>query len=67
MNPASESSESRSATSSAGNESWMSCQCVRVAAMLASPKPYLSQIEHGLRAPSEAVLETTAATLCLSP
>jgi transcriptional regulator with XRE-family HTH domain len=29
--------------------------------------PYLSQIEHGLRAPSEAVLETIAATLGVPP
>ena len=35
----------------------------QVAAMAGISNPYLSQIEHGLRAPSEAVLETIAATL----
>jgi transcriptional regulator with XRE-family HTH domain len=29
--------------------------------------PYFSQIEHGLRAPSEAVLDGIAATLGVSP
>jgi transcriptional regulator with XRE-family HTH domain len=35
----------------------------QVAAMAGISNPYLSQIEHGLRAPSAAVLETIAATL----
>ena len=39
----------------------------QVAAMAGISNPYLSQIEHGLRAPSEAVLETIAATLGVSP
>jgi transcriptional regulator with XRE-family HTH domain len=38
----------------------------QVAAMAGISNPYLSQIEHGLRAPSEAVLDTIAATLGLS-
>jgi transcriptional regulator with XRE-family HTH domain len=39
----------------------------QVAAMAGISNPYLSQIEHGLRAPSEAVLETIAATLGVAP
>jgi transcriptional regulator with XRE-family HTH domain len=39
----------------------------QVAAMAGISNPYLSQIEHGLRAPSEAVLDTIAATLGISP
>jgi len=39
----------------------------QVAAMSGISNPYLSQIEHGLRAPSEAVLDTIAATLGISP
>ncbi|HET8916232.1 MAG TPA: helix-turn-helix domain-containing protein [Propionibacteriaceae bacterium] len=39
----------------------------QVAAMAGISNPYLSQIEHGLRAPSEAVLETIAATLGVPP
>jgi transcriptional regulator with XRE-family HTH domain len=39
----------------------------QVAAMAGISNPYLSQIEHGLRAPSEAVLDTLAATLGVSP
>jgi transcriptional regulator with XRE-family HTH domain len=39
----------------------------QVAAMAGISNPYLSQIEHGLRAPSEAVLDTIAATLGVSP
>jgi len=35
----------------------------QVAAMAGISNPYLSQIEHGLRAPSADVLETIAATL----
>jgi transcriptional regulator with XRE-family HTH domain len=35
----------------------------QVAAMAGISNPYLSQIEHGLRAPSAAVLDTIAATL----
>jgi transcriptional regulator with XRE-family HTH domain len=35
----------------------------QVAAMAGISNPYLSQIEHGLRAPSAAVLKTIAATL----
>jgi transcriptional regulator with XRE-family HTH domain len=38
----------------------------QVAAMAGISNPYLSQIEHGLRAPSEAVLSTIAATLGVS-
>jgi transcriptional regulator with XRE-family HTH domain len=39
----------------------------QVAAMAGISNPYLSQIEHGLRAPSEAVLDTIAATLGVPP
>jgi transcriptional regulator with XRE-family HTH domain len=39
----------------------------QVAAMAGISNPYLSQIEHGLRAPSKAVLDTIAATLGVSP
>jgi transcriptional regulator with XRE-family HTH domain len=39
----------------------------QVAAMAGISNPYLSQIEHGLRAPSKAVLETIAATLGVPP
>jgi|SRR5688572_25964384 transcriptional regulator with XRE-family HTH domain len=39
----------------------------QVAAMAGISNPYLSQIEHGLRAPSEAVLDAIAATLGVSP
>jgi transcriptional regulator with XRE-family HTH domain len=39
----------------------------QVAAMAGISNPYLSQIEHGLRAPSADVLETIAATLGVSP
>jgi transcriptional regulator with XRE-family HTH domain len=39
----------------------------QVAAMAGISNPYLSQIEHGLRAPSEAVLDTLAATLGVPP
>jgi transcriptional regulator with XRE-family HTH domain len=39
----------------------------QVAAMAGISNPYLFQIEHGLRAPSEAVLETIAATLGVLP
>jgi transcriptional regulator with XRE-family HTH domain len=39
----------------------------QVAAMAGISNPYLSQIEHGLRAPSAAVLETIATTLGVSP
>jgi len=39
----------------------------QVAEMTGISNPYLSQIEHGLRAPSEAVLETIAATLGVPP
>ena len=38
----------------------------QVAAMAGISNPYLSQIEHGLRAPSAAVLETIATTLGVS-
>jgi|SRR4249919_1356271 transcriptional regulator with XRE-family HTH domain len=38
----------------------------QVAAMAGISNPYLSQIEHGLRAPSADVLETIAATLGVS-
>jgi transcriptional regulator with XRE-family HTH domain len=39
----------------------------QVAAMAGISNPYLSQIEHGLRAPSADVLETLAATLGVPP
>jgi transcriptional regulator with XRE-family HTH domain len=39
----------------------------QVAAMAGISNPYLSQIEHGLRAPSADVLETIAATLGIQP
>jgi transcriptional regulator with XRE-family HTH domain len=39
----------------------------QVAAMAGISNPYLSQIEHGLRAPSAAVLDTIAATLGVPP
>jgi transcriptional regulator with XRE-family HTH domain len=39
----------------------------QVAAMAGISNPYLSQIEHGLRAPSADVLETIATTLGVSP
>jgi transcriptional regulator with XRE-family HTH domain len=39
----------------------------QVAAMAGISNPYLSQIEHGLRAPSADVLETIAATLGIPP
>ena len=39
----------------------------QVAAMAGISNPYLSQIEHGLRAPSADVLETLAATLGIPP
>jgi transcriptional regulator with XRE-family HTH domain len=39
----------------------------QVAAMAGISNPYLSQIEHGLRAPSADVLDTIAATLGVSP
>jgi transcriptional regulator with XRE-family HTH domain len=38
----------------------------QVAAMAGISNPYLSQIEHGLRAPSAEVLDTIAATLGIS-
>jgi transcriptional regulator with XRE-family HTH domain len=38
----------------------------QVAAMAGISNPYLSQIEHGLRAPSADVLDTIAATLGIS-
>jgi transcriptional regulator with XRE-family HTH domain len=38
----------------------------QVAAMAGISNPYLSQIEHGLRAPSAEVLDTIAATLGVS-
>jgi transcriptional regulator with XRE-family HTH domain len=39
----------------------------QVAAMAGISNPYLSQIEHGLRAPSADVLKTIAATLGIQP
>ena len=39
----------------------------QVAAMAGISNPYLSQIEHGLRAPSADVLETIATTLGIPP
>jgi transcriptional regulator with XRE-family HTH domain len=39
----------------------------QLAALVGISNPYLSQIEHGLRAPSEHVLASIAATLRISP
>jgi transcriptional regulator with XRE-family HTH domain len=39
----------------------------QLASLAGISNPYLSQIEHGLRAPSAAVLETIAATLGVPP
>ena len=57
MNPGSESSESGRRDHPPATGAGRACPMRQVAAMAGISNPYLSQIEHGLRAPSEAVLE----------
>jgi transcriptional regulator with XRE-family HTH domain len=67
MNPGSESSENPVGEIIRRQRELADLSMRQVAAMAGISNPYLSQIEHGLRAPSEAVLETIAATLGVSP
>jgi transcriptional regulator with XRE-family HTH domain len=67
MNPGSESSENVVGEIIRRQRELAELSMRQVAAMAGISNPYLSQIEHGLRAPSEAVLETIAATLGVSP
>jgi transcriptional regulator with XRE-family HTH domain len=67
MNPGSESSENSVGEIIRRQRELADLSMRQVAAMAGISNPYLSQIEHGLRAPSEAVLETIAATLGVSP
>ena len=66
MNPGSESSENLVGELIRRQRELAELSMRQVAAMAGISNPYLSQIEHGLRAPSEAVLETIAATLGVS-
>jgi transcriptional regulator with XRE-family HTH domain len=63
MNPAAESSENPVGDLIRRQRELAELSMRQVAAMAGISNPYLSQIEHGLRAPSEAVLKTIAATL----
>ncbi|HEX5938834.1 MAG TPA: helix-turn-helix transcriptional regulator [Dehalococcoidia bacterium] len=67
MNPGSESSENPVGEIIRRQRELADMSMRQVAAMAGISNPYLSQIEHGLRAPSEAVLNTIAATLGVSP
>jgi transcriptional regulator with XRE-family HTH domain len=67
MNPGSESSENPVGDIIRRQRELAELSMRQVAAMAGISNPYLSQIEHGLRAPSEAVLETIAATLGVAP
>jgi transcriptional regulator with XRE-family HTH domain len=67
MNPASESSENPVGDIIRRQRELAELSMRQVAAMAGISNPYLSQIEHGLRAPSEAVLDTIAATLGVPP
>jgi transcriptional regulator with XRE-family HTH domain len=67
MNPGSESSENLLGGLIRRQRELAELSMRQVAAMAGISNPYLSQIEHGLRAPSEAVLETIAATLGVPP
>jgi transcriptional regulator with XRE-family HTH domain len=63
MNPTAESSENPVGDLIRRQRELAELSMRQVAAMAGISNPYLSQIEHGLRAPSAAVLETIAATL----
>ena len=67
MNPGPESSENLLGELIRRQRELAELSMRQVAAMAGISNPYLSQIEHGLRAPSEAVLETIAATLGVPP
>jgi transcriptional regulator with XRE-family HTH domain len=67
MNPGPESSENLVGELIRRQRELAELSMRQVAAMAGISNPYLSQIEHGLRAPSEAVLETIAATLGVPP
>ena len=67
MNPGSESPENPVGDIIRRQRELAELSMRQVAAMAGISNPYLSQIEHGLRAPSEAVLETIAATLGVPP
>ena len=67
MNPGSESSQNPVGDIIRRQRELAELSMRQVAAMAGISNPYLSQIEHGLRAPSEAVLDTIAATLGVSP
>jgi transcriptional regulator with XRE-family HTH domain len=67
MNPGAESSENPVGDIIRRQRELAELSMRQVAAMAGISNPYLSQIEHGLRAPSEAVLDTIAATLGVSP
>jgi transcriptional regulator with XRE-family HTH domain len=67
MNPGSESSENVVGDIIRRQRELAELSMRQVAAMAGISNPYLSQIEHGLRAPSEAVLDTIAATLGVPP
>ena len=51
--------------SSGSSASLRRCPCAQLAKSVGISNPYLSQIERGLRAPSEAVVEALAASLDL--
>jgi transcriptional regulator with XRE-family HTH domain len=63
MNPAPESSENLVGEIIRRQRELAELSMRQVAAMAGISNPYLSQIEHGLRAPSAEVLDTIAATL----
>jgi transcriptional regulator with XRE-family HTH domain len=63
MNPGPESSENPVGDLIRRQRELAELSMRQVAAMAGISNPYLSQIEHGLRAPSAAVLNTIAATL----
>jgi transcriptional regulator with XRE-family HTH domain len=63
MNPGKESSENLLGEIIRQQRELAELSMRQVAAMAGISNPYLSQIEHGLRAPSADVLETIAATL----
>jgi transcriptional regulator with XRE-family HTH domain len=67
MNPGSEPSENPVGDIIRRQRELAELSMRQVAAMAGISNPYLSQIEHGLRAPSEAVLDTLAATLGVPP
>jgi transcriptional regulator with XRE-family HTH domain len=66
MNPGSESSENLVGDLIRRQRELAELSMRQVAAMAGISNPYLSQIEHGLRAPSADVLDTIAATLGIS-